>query len=278
MRAGSACGKALGALPSTTVGYERRNAWWGRYLEAGDEQGFIDELLDGQPDAHAYFGRMKRQNRDGPRVLGPRGELPELASAEVARMLADDTAVLVDTRAPDEVRTGTVRGALAVPAGDKAASYGAWAYDPETESRPLVLFVPDRETGEDVRDHLVRVGIDEIAGFTTAIDGLPVETPAQVDPADLESTDAALVLDVRSRSEHAAGHVPGSQQLSAGRLLWNLGELPEDGLIVTYCQSGARNAVAASVLRRAGFDVAELAGSYAGWSLRHDGDRLQAAH
>ncbi|MDN5856661.1 MAG: MBL fold metallo-hydrolase, partial [Actinomycetia bacterium] len=66
---GSACGKALGALPSTTVGYERRNAWWRPYLSTGDEQGFIDELLDGQPDAHAYFGRMKRQNKQGPQVL-----------------------------------------------------------------------------------------------------------------------------------------------------------------------------------------------------------------
>ena len=40
--AGSACGKALGALPSTTVGYERRFAWWGPFLENDDEQGFID--------------------------------------------------------------------------------------------------------------------------------------------------------------------------------------------------------------------------------------------
>ncbi|MGZ4661151.1 MAG: MBL fold metallo-hydrolase, partial [Arthrobacter sp.] len=43
--AGSACGKALGAIPSSTVGYERLYAWWGPYLAANDEQGFIDELL-----------------------------------------------------------------------------------------------------------------------------------------------------------------------------------------------------------------------------------------
>ena len=70
--AGSACGKALGAIPSSTVGYERLYAWWGPYLAANDEQGFIDELLDGQPDAHAYFGRMKRENREGPAVMGER--------------------------------------------------------------------------------------------------------------------------------------------------------------------------------------------------------------
>lgn len=34
---------------------------------------------------------------------------------------------------------------------------------------------------------------------------------------------------------------------------------------MSYCQSGVRNSVAASALRRAGYDVVELEGSYAGW-------------
>ena len=74
--AGSACGKALGAIPSTTVGYERLYAWWGPYLAADDEAGFVAELLDGQPDAPFYFGRMKNQNRRGPAVMGERAPLP----------------------------------------------------------------------------------------------------------------------------------------------------------------------------------------------------------
>ena len=66
-------------------------------------------------------------------------------------------------------------------------------------------------------------------------------------------------------TEHAAGHVPGSEQLSAGRLLWHLDALPAEGTVVTYCQSGVRNRVVASALRRAGGDVVELEGSYLGW-------------
>ena len=49
--AGSACGKALGTVPSSTVGYERLFSWWGRYLEQADEEGFVEALLEGQPDA-----------------------------------------------------------------------------------------------------------------------------------------------------------------------------------------------------------------------------------
>ena len=263
---GSACGKALGALPSTTVGYERLYAWWGPYVEAGDEQGFIDELLNGQPDAHAYFGRMKRENRQGPAVMGGRPELAELSADDVVRGLEQDSITFVDTRPHTAVHEGTVAGSVNIPAGQKTASFGAWAVDPETDDRPLVLLAPDRDSAREMQDHLVRVGIDRVAGYATSLDGLPLSTPRRIQPEELADFDAALVLDVRNKTEHADGHIPGSDQLSAGRVLWNQDRLPKDGTIVTYCQSGVRNSVAASALRRAGFDVVELDGSYAGWS------------
>lgn len=263
---GSACGKALGALPSSTVGYERSFAWWGPFLEADDEAGFIDALLDGQPDAHAYFARMKRQNRQGPAVMGERAPLTEIPVETAASRLAADEISLVDTRCHNMVHAGTVQGALNIPAGTKFASFGAWAVDPERDSRPLVLLAGDQDTAMDMWDHLVRVGIDAVAGYVTTLDGLPTSKPRTISPAELENFDAALLLDVRNKTEHAAGHVPGSAQLSAGRLLWNTDQLPADGTIITYCQSGVRNSVAASALRRAGFDVVELEGSYAGWN------------
>ncbi|SMY12051.1 MBL fold metallo-hydrolase [Brevibacterium jeotgali] len=269
--AGSACGKALGALPSTTVGYERKFAWWAKYLTQDDEQGFIDELLDGQPDAHAYFARMKRQNKQGPALLGELSPLQRLDTTEIAEGLAAGSLAFVDTRSPDEVHRGTVTGALNIP-GAKAATYGAWSYDPEAENTPLVLLAPDAEAAEEIRDHLVRVGVDAVAGYTPTLYGLPTTVPARVTPAELESfltehQDAVLV-DVRNRTEHAEGHVPDSVQLNAGKVLFHPDELPakDAGPLVTYCQSGVRNAVAAAALRRAGYDVVELEGSYAAWS------------
>jgi len=263
--AGSACGKALGAIPSSTVGYERLYAWWGPYLAANDEQGFIDELLEGQPDAHAYFGRMKRENREGPAVLGERTLLAELDNADVAKDLAEDKVTFIDTRSNRQVHEGTVTRSLNVPAGKSVASYGAWVVNPETDRNPLVLLAKDQEQAQDMWDHLIRVGIDYVAGYVTTIDGLPLSTPKLIQPGELAEFEAAMVLDVRNRTEHSAGHIPGSHQLSGGRLMWHLDELPTQGTIVTYCQSGVRNSVAASALRRAGYDVAELDGSYAGW-------------
>ncbi|QGU03325.1 MBL fold metallo-hydrolase [Corynebacterium comes] len=265
--AGSACGKALGALPSTTVGYERAYAWWAPYLAADDEQGFVDELLDGQPDAHAYFGRMKRQNKTGPTILGyPLAELPELTGADIAGQVESGEKIIVDTRHHSQVHQGTVAGAVNVPGIDKAASYIAWVVDPESDTGDLVVLAASAEQAAELRDHFIRVGVDQTVGYVTSFEGLPTTTPQVLAQDDLDGTDRDMLLDLRNKTEHAEGHIPGSVQLSGGRVLWNLGQLPgTDARIVTYCQSGVRNSVAASALRRRGYDIVELEGSYLGW-------------
>ncbi|MBB3039087.1 MBL fold metallo-hydrolase [Hoyosella altamirensis] len=275
--AGSACGKALGALPATTVGYERMNAWWAPYLREDDEQGFVDQLLNGQPDAHAYFARMKRQNKEGPAVLGVLPPLTQLTNDSIARSLEAGEAVFVDSRSHTDVHDGTVAGALNIPGPEKAATYGAWVYDPETDEQPLVLLAPDQMTAQHMRDHLLRVGIDRFAGYTSDLRGLPLAMPETIAPAEIETSDIKLLLDVRNKTEHADGHIPGSQQLSAGRVLWHLDQLPADGTIATYCQSGVRNSVAASALRRKGYHVLEVAGSYAGWAEWNDSQQQHRA-
>ena len=65
--AGSACGKSLGDVPTSTVGYELRT---NRSIHAAvDEQTFVDFILAGQPEPPLYFARMKRDNRRGPELL-----------------------------------------------------------------------------------------------------------------------------------------------------------------------------------------------------------------
>ncbi|WP_312180847.1 MBL fold metallo-hydrolase [Arthrobacter sp.] len=268
--AGSACGKALGAIPSSTVGYERLYSWWGRYLEANDEQGFINELLDGQPEAHAYFARMKHQNRQGPAIMGELDPLQVLPAADVAARLENRAATFVDTRGVADLHQGTVPGALHIPAGGKTASFGAWAVNPESaDARPLILLATDQQQAHDVRDSLVRVGIDDFAGFITSLDGLPQAAPATISATELDSFDAAMVLDVRARTEHAEGSIPGSHQLHGGRVLWNLDQLPAEGKIVAYCASGMRSSIVGNALRNAGYDVVELEGAYPAWAAAH---------
>lgn len=266
--AGSACGKALGSVPSSTVGYEKLFSWWRRYVESGDEDGFVEALLEGQPDAPAYFGRMKRQNKEGPALLGELPQLERYDAAELARRLRNGEMLLIDTRPLEEYYREAIVGAIVVPGGEHLATAAGWVIDPERDDRPIALLARDGEDAEEMRDHLLRVGIDNVRGYVTSTEGLPKEPVKLVTPEELEKMDGgASVLDVRARSEYTEGHIPGAIQTHVGRVRWKLNELPPGRPLVVHCQSGRRAAIAASTLRLHNVDgVLELEGSYEGWA------------
>jgi hydroxyacylglutathione hydrolase len=264
--AGSACGKALGAVPSSTVGYERLFSWWGRYVQDDDEGGFVEALLEGQPDAPAYFGRMKRQNREGPPLLGERPALKHYEPQEMQEKLRADEIIFVDTRGLDAYLKGAVPGALFVPGGKSFASWAAWVIDPESDDRPIVLLARDAADANALRDRLSYVGIDNVEGYVASLEGVEKEAVETVAPEELDELEDSYILDVRAKSEYEAGHIPGAKHLHGGRVMWRPGELPKDKAIITHCQTGARSAVVASMLRSRGFEsVAELEGGYEGW-------------
>jgi len=257
--AGSACGKALGSVPSSTVGYERLFSWWGRYVEGNDEEGFVEALLEGQPDAPVYFGRMKRQNKLGPALLGERSPLQRYDAASLAR----NEVMLVDTRVSEDFAKGAVRGSLNIPAGDSFATWASWVIDSEKDGRPIVLLARNEADASGLRHKLAYVGIDNVVGYVISLEGLEMERVSTVSPERLEELGDPFVLDVRAKGEYEAGHIPGAIQLHGGRVMWHLDELPRDRTIVVHCQTGTRSAVVASALRAAGFkDVVELEGSY----------------
>jgi len=260
---GSACGKALGAVESTTVGYERALSWWAPLVQAGDEQAFVDELLSGQPDAPSYFGRMKKQNRTGPALIGSSAEAGQLSTAQVQRALEGGSRLL-DTRPRTDFQQGAVPGSIHLPAGKTFETWAGWLLDPQKD---YVLFAQNAEQAEALRRRLWMVGVDHVQGFIGSFEGLVLEAQTAVPVEQIANLQAAYVLDVRAKSEYVAGHLPGAHQLHAGRLMTRLAELPRDQPLVVHCQGGARSAAAASLLRAEGFsNVTELAGGYEAWA------------
>lgn len=80
-------------------------------------------------------------------------------------------------------------------------------------------------------------------------------TPEQA-KARLDSGDALTVLDVRTREEFAAGHIPGAVCLPVEELSAETAAkvLPQaDGEILVYCRSGRRSARAARSLAALGY-------------------------
>jgi hydroxyacylglutathione hydrolase len=267
--AGSACGKALGAVPQSTLGYERR---FNPSLRAaqGDERGFVDFILSGQPEPPLYFGRMKRINRDGPPVLGSLPRPPRMNPAEFAAL--DGRAVaIIDTRPWAAFRAGHVRGALSIPL-DNTFPTLAGSYVREDE--PVYLVVDEPRVEEAVRA-MIRVGVDLVRGYITPADmeavaaaGAPIETTAEQDADEAKSRlsdPGTFVLDVRRADEFAAGHIPGALNAVHTRIPALADRVPKDKRILVNCRSGIRSARASSYLQRLGYDVTNLAGGFLAW-------------
>ena len=256
---GSACGKALGAVESTTVGYERNFAWWADDLADQNEAAFTDALLEGQPDAPTYYGRMKRQNKAGPALLGDVEPLPQLSIQESSAALERGVR-LIDTRSREAYQAGAVPGSLHLPAGKTFETWSGWLLNPAQEY--VLLAAP--EQADELRRRLWMTGIDHVSGFISTLDGLDTQPQTPVPAAELGDLSRAFVLDVRAKNEYEAGHIEGATQLHAGRLTHNLGRIPRDRPVIVHCQGGARSAAAVSVLRAEGFDnIIDLKGGYA---------------
>jgi hydroxyacylglutathione hydrolase len=267
--AGSACGKGIGAVPQSTVGYELRTNW---AFSVADENEFVSQVLCGQPEPPRYFGVMKRVNRDGPPILG-RIQTPErVAETRLPEILAT-AAVAVDTRPAQAFAAGHIPGTLNLPANRGFATYAGSVlpYD-----RELYLLGSGEVAGvERLIRSLLMIGLDRVAGYfgpeaveLWAATGRELATIEQIGPAEAarRQTAGAVVVDVRGESEWRGGHVPEARLIPLPELIERAGEIPADRPVVAMCASGARSAIAASLLRAQGrYQVANLAGGFAAW-------------
>jgi hydroxyacylglutathione hydrolase len=272
--AGSSCGKALGAVASTTVGYEKRFAWWADYLANNDEAGFVEALLESQPDAPLYFGRMKQHNKAGPTLLGKRPVLKEVTAKELGDPINSDI-IFVDTRKRSEYLKGAVKNSLHVPDGKKFITYASYILDPEQDQRAIILLTANELEASRLRSRLSFIGIDNVTGYITSLGGLKLEPSQTISVKDFEKLREPFILDVRTTSEYEAGHISTAKQLHAGRVMYKLSELPKAKPIILHCQSGVRATVVSSALRAAGYDVTELEGSYNAYA-KHQKETVSA--
>lgn len=267
--AGSACGKALGAIPSSVLGYERK--FNGALHEALTEsrEVFVDSILSGQPEPPVYFARMKRDNRDGQALL-PDGKLPqpkEMAAAELIDFVADEKNVVLDLRTDKRgFITKHVKGSLWAPLRGTEFPEVAGSFVGEKTS--IVLLVNQAGEVDEAVRQLVRIGYDEVVGWVSVADaldgGVPTESIERITTEELGQRLAVkpgFVLDVRRATEFAEGHFEGAKQIAHTRLMTRTDELPKDELIYVHCRSGARAAKAASFLAKKGFQVVHVDGA-----------------
>lgn len=261
--AGSACGKSLGAVPMSTVGYEKINNW---ALQDMSEADFVKQLLEGQPEPPTYFARMKRVNKEGIELRRDPERLSKFTEDELSR-----AKVLVDVRPAKDFQESHAKGALNIPLNKSFSNWSGWLLDGTND---VVLIGSEADAKEAMRA-MQTVGVDDVIGYaeTEAViakngsDSYEEISPEALVP--LLEKDEVVLIDVRNQTEWEEGHIEGARHLMLGHLEDRLDEVGKERPIVMQCQSGARSAIAMSVMQRAGFEnVKNLTGGFSAWQKK----------
>lgn len=253
---GSLCAsQSASSATSSTIGQERRG---NPLLSLDDAAAFTAEVTRRMPARPPSVERVVSLNLHGAADPGP---VRELDANALGRFLGDGVCLL-DIRDPEGFDAGHVDGSINLPAGGRGLGTRAgWAAGTD---EPIVLIAPSLDAGQSAAELLRAAGVWNLAGLSVAdhpawkAAGLPLRIGGAVPPDRLMPrlrARAVRLIDVRDPAEWSTGHIAGSRNLP----LSELGDGRDTALaleppIAIVCASGARAALAASILRRSGHD------------------------
>ncbi|MDX1913567.1 MAG: rhodanese-like domain-containing protein [Saprospiraceae bacterium] len=254
--AGSACGKALGAVPSSTVGYEKVRNWAFQY--ATNETGFVQYLLADQPEPPKYFAMMKKLNKEDRPLLTEVPKIKKFGTPELIENLQKGIK-LIDARSKADFANGYIPGSINIQGNNAFATWAGWFLNYD---EPFMLVASEAQI-EDLTRKLMRIGLDHLIGYVdnvndwAAATGQALET-AQVISLDqfkaLQAADNLQLVDLRGASEYKTGHIRGAENIFVGTIEKNLEKVSKDRRVVIHCQGGDRSSIAYSILKKNGFD------------------------
>lgn len=253
--AGSACGKALGAVPSSTVGYEKMRNWAFRYMN--DKEGFISYLLADQPEPPRYFAMMKKLNKVERTLVTEVPKYKKLNDSEFFNAYTQGTP-LVDTRNKAEFAKGFIPGSINIQNNNSLATWAGWYLDYE---KPFILLAAEEHL-EDIARKLMRIGLDNVLGYIESTqaytnNGGTLQTVEFIEKEDFKkliSANNIQIVDLRGASEYKSGHIKGADHVFVGTLPHNLEKIRKDKKVVIHCQGGDRASIGYSILAKHGFD------------------------
>ena len=252
--AGSACGKALGSVPSTTVGYEKARNWAFQYKT--DENGFVKYLLADQPEPPKYFAKMKSLNKIDRPLLTEVPKLKQLSGAELKAAMEAGIKV-IDARNKVDFAAGFIPDSINIQGNNSFATWAGWFLNYEEK----FILLADESQLDDLTRKLMRIGLDNIMGYVPSTKswtevGGTLEKANVISLAEFKpmlDANNLQVIDVRNETEYKAGHIKEAEHIFVGKLLDNLDKIQKDKKVVIHCQGGDRSAIAYSLLAKNGF-------------------------
>jgi hydroxyacylglutathione hydrolase len=268
--AGSLCGRAIGSVRNTTLGYERRH---NPALNIADKDHFIEYMTSNLPEQPGNHRTIKSINRNGPQVLGD--VQPKPLDIRQAITHFQRGAALLDTRSKTDYVARHIPGSVHLEANDQLSNRIAFVLSPE---QPIVLLLSYVDDYENVEYSLRRVGYDQVVGYLSEgiegwdTAGLPLTSGDIQDVSAeelnnlLKNGNLPLVVDVREPWEYAQGHISGAMLIPLGQLTSQLKNLDPQRPVATVCASGNRSQSAAALLGQKGFTkIYNLLNGMSGW-------------
>lgn len=267
--AGSLCGRAMGAMRSSTIGYERR---YNPALQHRTKESFQKSLLTGMPDAPDHFSRCSAINGKGPVLIGNLPEVRPLNPKECWKLKNDDH-VVVDLRDYTTFGGSHIPGAYNLDFAGNFSTFAGWVLPPD---KPLLLVGGTLEDVQQATIQLHRVGLDQVIGYLDggirgwANQALPLEHIPQITVQELkgqlEHGDELVLLDVRAKGEWDGGHIEGSLHIPFPDCRTRYGEVEDKKPVVVICNTALRASLAASILTQHGINnLSVLSGGMTAW-------------
>ena len=268
--AGSACGKSIGDRRQTTIGNERV---FSETFNDRTEAEFVEWVMKDMPEPPTHYPKLKKINAKGAEILGNLPLLKPLKPKDFQDALTDEGSIVIDARSILAFAGGHIPGTINIALRDEFPNWVGWMIDPQKKIYVVVESVRDVEAAS---EHLFRIGYDNLGGYlhqgmaSWENAALPLETLGIWTAPELNEhkDDSDLqILDVRSDGEWKKGHVPNAEHIYVAHLAENIEKLDKSKPVATYCGSGYRASIAASILKGAGFEkVINIPGSWNAWT------------
>ncbi|MEB6202463.1 persulfide dioxygenase-sulfurtransferase CstB [Mammaliicoccus fleurettii] len=240
--AGSPCGKALGSLPTTTLGYEKINNW---AFNVKDETSFIETLTLNQPDPPHHFSQMKKINQFGMQMYQPYNVYPSSSNTQTA----------FDLRSKEAFHGGHMHGTINIPFNKTFINQIGWYLDYDKD----IELIGDKSTVQQAIHALQLIGFENVKSYRLPQTNIVTSSIHSSEMTGEEHN----VLDVRNDDEWRKGHLKQAIHIPHGKLLNEDIPFDKNDLIYVHCQSDVRSSIAVGILEYKGFtNIVNVRGGY----------------
>lgn len=268
--AGSACGKNMSSETWDSLGNQKETNYALRADMTKDE--FVKEVTDGLMMPPQYFAKNAALNKKG---YGSLDEvmsygLTALSVKEFDKLRNDESVLLMDVRDRWDFVSGYVPGSIFIGID---GSFAPWVGALVTDLKQrIALICPEGREEEAVR-RLARVGYDNSIGYLKGGFAAWKESGSEIHYletmkmeefiAHYEENPDREVIDVRKPTEYESAHMKSINMPLDFFANSDFSKIEKDKPYYMHCRSGYRSTVAASILRKKGYQgLTNIIGSF----------------